>query len=130
VTLAGLLGVCAGLYGLLDAQSPVALGLPLLTLGAATATVGLWLGGRRSTRSRYRPDPWGLPEWLVSACGVAAAATAVVASVVSPDAMNPSTSPLVMPSLPLLPVAGLLIAALPAWLAPVPDDLDDRGGAA
>jgi energy-coupling factor transport system permease protein len=130
VTLAGLLGVCAGLYGLLDAQSPVALGLPLLTLGAATATVGLWLGGRRSTRSRYRPDPWGPPEWLVSACGVAAAATAVVASVVSPDAMNPSTSPLVMPSLPLLPVAGLLIAALPAWLAPVADNPDDLGGAA
>ena len=68
------------LYGLLDAQSPVALGLPLLALGAATATVGLWLGGRRSTRSRYRPDPWRLPEWLVSACGVTAAATAVIAS--------------------------------------------------
>jgi len=120
VTLAGLLGVCAGLYGLLDAQSPVALGLPLLSAGAATAAAGLWLGGRRSTRSRYRPDPWGLPEWLVSACGVAAATTAVVASVVSPDAMNPSTSPLVAPTLPLLPVAGLLVAALPAWLAPAP----------
>ena len=129
VTLAGLLGVCAGLYGLLDAQSPVALGLPLLALGAATATVGLWLGGRRSTRSRYRPDPWGLPEWLVSACGVTAAATAVVAASVSPDAMNPSTSPLVVPTLPLLAVAGLLVAALPAWLAPVPDDLGDLGGA-
>ena len=127
VTLVGLLGVCAGLYGLLDAQSPVALGLPLLTAGAAIAAAGLWLGGRRSARSRYRPDPWGWPEWLVSACGVAAAATAVVASVVSPDAMNPSTSPLVVPTLPLLPVAGLLVAALPAWLSPAPDDL---GGAA
>jgi energy-coupling factor transport system permease protein len=126
VTLAGLLGVCAGLYGLLDAQSPMALGLPLLALGAATASAGLWLGGRRSTRSRYRPDPWGLPEWLVSACGVTAAATAVVAASVSPDAMNPSTSPLVVPTLPLLAVAGLLVAALPAWLAPPPDDL---GGA-
>ena len=36
----------------------------------------------------------------------------------SPDAMNPSTSPLVCPTLPLLPVAGLLVAVLPAWLAP------------
>jgi energy-coupling factor transport system permease protein len=127
VTLAGLLGVSAGLYGLLDAQSPMALGLPLLTLGAATATVGLWLGGRRSARSRYRPDPWGVPEWLVSACGATAAATAVVASTVSPDAMNPSTSPLVVPTLPLLAVAGLLVAALPAWLAPAPDDLGGAG---
>ena len=123
VTLAGLLGVCAGLYGLLDAESPVALGLPLLAVGAAVATAGLWLGGRRATRTRYRPDPWGLPEWLVSACGVAAAATAVVASAVSPDAMNPSTSPLVLPTLPPLAVAGLLVAALPAWLAPAPDHL-------
>jgi energy-coupling factor transport system permease protein len=123
VTLAGLLGVCAGLYGLLDATSPVALGLPLLAVGAATAAAGLWLGGRRAVRSRYRPDPWGVPEWLVSACGVTAAAAAVVGSVVSPAAMNPSTSPLVLPTLPLLPVVGLLIAALPAWLAPVPDDV-------
>ena len=50
-------------------------------------------------------------------------------SSVSPDAMNPSTSPLVVPTLPLLAVAGLLVAALPAWLAPVPDDLGDLGGA-
>jgi energy-coupling factor transport system permease protein len=123
VTLAGLLGVCAGLYGLLDAESPVAFGLPLLTAGAAVATAGLWLGGRRATRTRYRPDPWGLPEWLVSACGMAAAAAAVVASTVSPEAMNPSTSPLVLPTLPPLAVAGLLVAALPAWLAPAPHHL-------
>ena len=128
MTLAGLLGVCAGLYGLLDAQSPVALGLPLLLAGSAPAAVGLWLGGRRATRSRYRPDPWGVPEWLVGACGVAAAATAVVAPVVSPDAMNPSTSPLVIPALPLLAggrAAGRRAAGLAGPARP-----DDLGGAA
>ena len=62
-----------------------------------------------------------------SACGVTAAVTAVVASSVSPDAMNPSTSPLVVPTLPWLAVAGLLVAALPAWLAPPPDDLGGAG---
>ena len=62
VTLAGLLGVCAGLYGLLDAQSPVAArACRCSRRGGGAATVGLWLGGRRSARSRYRPDPWGLP---------------------------------------------------------------------
>ena len=122
VTLVGLLGVCAGLYGLLDAGSPGLLGLPVLALGAGVAAVGLHLGGRRSARTRYRPDRWGRQEWLVSACGIAAATTAVVASVTSPEAMFPSTSPLVWPALPLLPVLGLLVAVLPARLSPPPPD--------
>jgi energy-coupling factor transport system permease protein len=122
VTLAGLLGVCAGLYGLLDAGSPGLLGLPVLALGAAVAAAGLHLGGRRSARTRYRPDRWGRQEWLVSACGIASATTAVVASVTSPEAMFPSTSPLVVPALPPLPVLGLLLALLPAWLSPPPAD--------
>lgn len=121
VTLAGLLGVCAGLYGLLDAGSPVALGLPLLAAGAALAAGGLALGGRRATRSRYRPDRWGRQEWLVSGSGLAAAAAAMVAAVVWPEAMHPSTSPLVVPPLPVVPVLGLLAALLPAWVAPAPE---------
>jgi energy-coupling factor transport system permease protein len=73
LTLAGLLAVCAGLYGLLGGGSPAAVGAPALVLGLAAATAGLWLGGRRSPRTRYRPDPWRWPEWVVSACGLAAA---------------------------------------------------------
>ena len=74
LTLGGLLAVCAGLYGLLGEDSPAALGAPALVLGLAAATAGLWLGGRRSPRTRYRPDPWQWPEWVVSGCGLAAAA--------------------------------------------------------
>ena len=33
------------------------------------AGAGCALGGRRAGRTRYRPDPWALPEWLVVACG-------------------------------------------------------------
>jgi energy-coupling factor transport system permease protein len=40
LTLAGLLGVCAGLYGLMDAGSPTALGLPTLAAGALVAGGG------------------------------------------------------------------------------------------
>jgi energy-coupling factor transport system permease protein len=69
--------VCAGLYGLLGEDSPAALGTPALVCGLAAASAGLWLGGRRSPRTRYRPDPWQWPEWVVSACGVAAAVAAV-----------------------------------------------------
>ena len=121
LTLAGLLGVCAGLYGLLDAGSPVALGLPLLAAGTLVAAVGLSVGGRRSTRSRYRPDRWGLQEWVVSCSGLAAAAAALVGVAVSPSAMFPSTSPLEVPALPVIPVLGLLLALLPAWVAPAPE---------
>ncbi|MYZ39796.1 energy-coupling factor transporter transmembrane protein EcfT, partial [Streptomyces sp. SID4917] len=46
LTLGGLLGVCAGSYGLL-ATTGAAYGLPLLGAGLAAAVAGLWLGGRR-----------------------------------------------------------------------------------
>jgi energy-coupling factor transport system permease protein len=124
LTLAGLLGVCAGLYGLLDAGSPVVLGLPLLAAGVALAVAGLTAGGRRATRSRYRPDRWGAQEWLVSASGLAAAAGVIAGSVLDPAATSPSTSPLVVPPLPLLPVLGILLALLPAWVAPAPEPAD------
>jgi energy-coupling factor transport system permease protein len=122
LTLLGLLGVCAGLYGLLDAESPAALGLPLLAGGALVAAVGLVVGGRRSARTRYRPDRWGALEWAVSVSGAAAAVGMLVTAAVDPAAVAPSTSPLEAPGLPLVPAVALLVALLPAWLAPAPDD--------
>jgi energy-coupling factor transport system permease protein len=51
----------------------------------------------------------------VAATGLAAA----VAVILGPaSAVSPSTSPLVAPGLPLLPAIGLLLALLPAWIAP------------
>ena len=44
------------------------------------AFLGLVGAGGRVARTRYRPDPWRLPEWLVLASGVAVATLAVVAS--------------------------------------------------
>jgi len=128
LTLAGLLGVCAGLYGLLDAGSPVALGLPPLTAGAALAAVGLTLGGRRATRSRYRPDVWGAREWAVAGSGFASAGAALVGAATAPAAMHPSTSPLLVPGLALVPVLGVLAALLPARVAPAPEAEDEDPG--
>lgn len=125
LTVVGLLGVCVGLYGLLDAGSPVALGLPLLLLGSMVAGAGLAVGGRRATRSRYRPDRWAGPEWLVAGSGLAAAAAALLGAGLDPAAMQPSTSPLVVPELPLVPVVGLLLALLPAWASPAPEAAAD-----
>ena len=77
MTLGGLLGILVGLYGLLDASTPPLLGLPLVLAGAVLAGLALLVGARRETRSRYRRDPWALPEWLVSFAGLLPAAVLV-----------------------------------------------------
>ena len=118
LTVGGLLGVAAGVYGLLDAGSPPLLGLPLLGGGALLAGAGLALGGRRAVRTRYRPDPWAAPEWLVSASGVTAAVGVVLTAALGVEGLDPSTSPLRWPPLPVLPTLGLLAALAPAVLAP------------
>jgi energy-coupling factor transport system permease protein len=120
LVIAGLLGVCVGVYGLLDGTSPGWLGLPMLLFGLVVAAVGLPLAGRRVRRSVYRPDPWRLAETLVAGSGLAAAAALVLTSTVDPGNLYPSLDPLGWPGLPLTGTLGVLVAVLPAWVAPPP----------
>jgi len=115
----GLLGVLVGVYGLLDASAASWLGLPMLLVGAVLAGIGIAVGGRRTGRSTYRPDPWSLPEWLVAGCGAAAAVAMSVNVAVAPAQLVLS-SPTAVPPVPLLACLGILVAALPAVLAPPP----------
>lgn len=115
LVLTGSLGMLASTYALVDSGAPTALGLPVLLAGGALSAIGFVLGARRGGRTRYRPDPWRLPEWLVVASGVAAAVAVVLAPLTG---VYPSTSPPVAPTVPLVAVLGLLAAALPAWLSP------------
>ncbi|WP_404830805.1 energy-coupling factor transporter transmembrane component T [Streptomyces albidocamelliae] len=117
LTLGGLLGVCAGTYGLLTAEGGT-YGLPVLLAGVAAALAGLRLGGRRSLRTRYRPDPWGVRAWLVAGSGVAVAALLALASARDPDALHPGVVPLVAPAFPLWPALAVLPALLPAFVVP------------
>ncbi|MEU1704418.1 energy-coupling factor transporter transmembrane component T [Streptomyces sp. NPDC005706] len=119
LTLGGLLGVCAGTYGLLTAEGGT-YGVPVLCAGVAAALAGLRLGGRRSPRTRYRPDPWGVRAWLVAGSGAAVAALLTLAAVRDPDALHPGVVPLVAPALPLWPAAAVLLALLPAFVVPKP----------
>ncbi|KUJ37260.1 cobalt ABC transporter permease [Streptomyces albus subsp. albus] len=119
LTLGGLLGVCAGSYGLLAAEG-AGFGLPVLLLGLAAALGGLFLGRRRSVRSRYRPDRWGVRAWLVSGSGAAVAGLMIWASEYAPGALHPPAVPLTAPELPLWPAASVLLGLLPAFLAPAP----------
>jgi energy-coupling factor transport system permease protein len=117
----GLLGVVVGLYGLLDGSTPgvagvAVIGWPMLLLGAALALAGSMLAGRRVSRTRYRPDPFAAPEWLVAACGLAAGAAFVVLG--SDPALLGPTSPPGWPQVPPAALAAVLVAALPAVLSP------------
>ncbi|MGI5352199.1 CbiQ family ECF transporter T component [Streptomyces sp. CA-250714] len=127
LTLGGLLGVCTGTYGLLAAEG-AGFGLPVLLTGLALALAGLWLGGKRAARTRYRPDRWGARAWLVSASGAAVAALMIVAADALPEPLNPPAVPLAAPQLPLWPGAAVLLGLLPAVLAPAPNSRESSGG--
>jgi energy-coupling factor transport system permease protein len=120
LTLFGLGGVVAGVYGLLDGGSAPLLGLPLLIAGSAAAAASLAVGARRERRSRYRPDPWAAPEWAVTISGVLTGALVMVAAERGVPGIILQTSPAVWPTLPWLPAVGLLLGLLPAWLSPMP----------
>ncbi|SOR82185.1 Energy-coupling factor transporter transmembrane protein EcfT [Streptomyces chartreusis NRRL 3882] len=121
LTLGGLLGVCAGTYGLLTAEGAT-YGVPVLLTGLAAALAGLRLGGRRSLRTRYRPDRWDVRAWLVVASGVAVAALLTLAAARDPAALHPGVVPLMAPTLPLWPAAAILLGLLPAFVAPDPKE--------
>jgi energy-coupling factor transport system permease protein len=113
----GLLGVCVGVYGLLAGTSAGWAGLPMLLTGCLLAAIGMYFGGRRTGRSKYRPDPWALPEWLVTGTGLAAAIAMFVAVETDPAELF-LASVTQIPPVPLLACAGILIAIAPAFLAP------------
>jgi energy-coupling factor transport system permease protein len=131
LVLLGLCGVCVGVYGLLDATTPAALGAPTLVVGVAAALGGLALAGRSARTTRYRPDPWRTAEWVVAASGLAVAVGLFLAGHVNPDNLDPSLQPLQWPTLQALPLMAILMGALPAWIAPPPRLASDRdpGGA-
>ena len=118
--LGGLGGLALGCYGLLDASAPQLLGAPVLVAGAVLAVAGLRLGGRRVRRTAYRPDVWAGAEWTVTASTAAAVVLMVVAATIDPAGVTPALTPLSWPPLPALATVGVLVAALPAVLAPRP----------
>jgi energy-coupling factor transport system permease protein len=124
--LGALVCVVIGVYGLLDASAPVALGLPMLVVGLALAGIGFALAGRRSVRTRYRPDPWSWPEWGVTACGAVTAGTLVAMGIAGMGGLIAPVDPLAWPAVPLLAVAAIAVSVLPAVIAPPTPDVTSR----
>ena len=116
--LSGMCGLCLGAYGLLDGSNLGAAGFPALLVGGALCSAGLVVGGRRVRRTQYRPDPWKWAEWVTVLAGLIPAAVLAAAAVAALTGLNPSTQPLVWPTLPVLPALAIAVAALPAVVAP------------
>ena len=117
-TLLGAMAASIGVYGVLDGAAPGGIGYPMLAAGAVLLVVSFAYAGAQSVRTRYRPDPWRAPEWIVVACGAAALVALIAAANIGVDGLRPDFSPLTVPTVPLLPTLGILAAAVPAFLTP------------
>lgn len=119
VLLAAMAGLLMGVFGWLSGFQRTA----SVLVTAASLAAGWWglrESGRRLRVSRYRPDPWGWPEWIVCACGLGALAAIGWLAASSPDLLQPSTFPTEWPQLhPLMLVAVALVAA-PGVVTPIP----------
>ncbi|MGH3425377.1 MAG: CbiQ family ECF transporter T component, partial [Nocardioidaceae bacterium] len=116
----GLMGVCIGVYATVDAQSPRYLAAPMLVAGVALAGAGFVSAGRRVERTRYRPDRWRPAELLTALSGIAVAVVIGVAAHRSPLDVYGVGPEAAWPQLAWLPLCGVLIGLLPAWLTPPP----------
>jgi len=138
VLIIGLIGLVIGLYGLMDGLSGtswlstgvlvpgVTVSRIMLVVGFVLAGLSLRLAGRRAVRTRYRPDPWGAPEWLVTACGVIPAAATAWQAGAHPEMAFPA--PASWPAVSGALLIGLLLAVLPAFVTPPPVPLAQQPG--
>ncbi|MCW2822608.1 MAG: cobalt transport protein [Marmoricola sp.] len=115
--LAGLVGICAGTYALLDQTAPRWLVLPGLVGGVALAGGGFWSAGRRVQRSRYRPDRWRTEEICVALSGAA-----VAAGVLGPLRDDPLLHPALgtFPTVTTTSLAVVLLGIVAALVSPRP----------
>lgn len=115
--LLGLLGILLGVYALLTDAMAFPLAASTLAVGLLLSVGAMAIGRQRVTRTRYRPDPWALPEWLVVAAGAMAAGAMITAAARGIDGLL-LAGPLVVPPVPVLPVVGILVGLAPALAAP------------
>ncbi len=116
--LAGLVGVCVGVYAVLDQTAPRVLAAPMLVAGVVVAGGGFVLAGRRVERTRYRADRWRPAEVAVAVSGLVVAASAwwvnrYQFSIAYPDLDG-------WPEVSLVALVGVLVGAVAAVVAPPP----------
>jgi energy-coupling factor transport system permease protein len=122
----GLLLATLGVYGLLGTGSATWWGPVLVITGFVCTSASLVISGRRSVRTRYRPNVWHTSDVLTALTGITVAALFTVAGLIHPDVMATPTSPPAWPTLSIAAIAGVLVAALPAIITPRPPRIAAR----
>jgi energy-coupling factor transport system permease protein len=110
--------VLVGVYDVLSAPAPWWVGIAALVAGVGSLACGVTLSGRRTTRTRYRPDRWQGAEWLVVLSGAAVVAAFSIAGTLGTDGLQVSFYPLGLPPVPYLPCLGILVALAPSLVSP------------
>lgn len=118
LTLAGLIAVCIGIFGVLDDRAPTLFRWPAFVLGVALAALGLLCSSRERAVTRYRVDPFGVVGCAVAASGLAAGALMILAAQITPAHLNTSTTPAQWPIVDLLPLVAAVVGLLAAVVSP------------
>jgi len=120
----GLIMLSIGVYGVFDTAAPVGLAIGGLTAGAVACGASVIVGHRTHRRTRHRPIRWDRRATLVAFSGAGALAASILTEAIEPGALDPSTFPLVAPTLPIIMAAGLALALAPLFVAPRFDDIE------
>ena len=116
--LTALVAAVIGTFGLVSSGSSMAVSVALLVLGLVAGVTALVLAGRTRVRTRYRVDPWRAPEWAVAMSGLFAGTVVALSSWLGVAWLHTPADPPTWPSVPLVPALAILVAALPAFVAP------------
>ncbi|RNI20696.1 energy-coupling factor transporter transmembrane component T [Flexivirga caeni] len=120
VTVAGLIAVCIGVFGMLDDQAPLLFRAPAFVTGLLLAAGGLVFSSSERTVTRYRPDAFDLRSAAVAASGLAAGALMLVATRQAPAHLSTPVEPAQWPVVDLLPLVAAMIGVLAAVVSPRP----------
>jgi energy-coupling factor transport system permease protein len=115
---AGMLLVMVGVYDVLSSSAPWGVGIAALVVGGAALVGGVTLSGRRTRRTRYRPDTWRATEWAVALSGVPVVVAFSIADVLGVTGLQATFVPLAVPPVPLVACGGVLIGLVPAFVVP------------
>ena len=109
----GALSLLVGSYGVLAGGSVIPLAWLITLCGAGLLVLGVLLGPRRAVRTRYRPAPFGLRS---CGCALSGFAPAIAIGAGGVAASSWSPYPLQWPTVPIVALIGVAIAALPMVL--------------
>ena len=120
--LTGLVGICVGIYAVLDQTAPRWVLVAGLLVGLALAAAGFWSAGRNVQRTRYRPEQWAVEDVVVALSGLATAVLTLGWLRADPTMLNPSldVTPMLTPAALLVGMTGLVAAVVSPPPEPAP----------